>query len=106
MANENRYKKLFYLTLAAIIMAGVIMIYSSSTASAQMEGNLAPNEPVLENQNAYTAVPILVADQGAGTNHTEAVMVISPQADVWIISATSLSEIKVLSHGRLIEEQR
>lgn len=105
MATENRYKRLFLLTVAVIVMAGAIMIYNSSTASAQMEGNLTPNEPVLENQNAYTAVPILVADQGAGTNHTEAVMVISPQADVWIISATNLNEVKVLSHGRLTEQQ-
>jgi hypothetical protein len=105
MATENHYKKLFFLTVAIIVMAGAIMIYSSSVASAQMEGNLSPNEPVLENQNSYAAVPILVADESSGTNHTEAIMVISPQADVWIISATSLNEVRVLSRGRLIEEQ-
>jgi uncharacterized alpha/beta hydrolase family protein len=105
MATENRYKKLFFLATAVIVMAGAIMIYNSSVASAQMEGNLTPNEPVLENQNSYTAVPILVADGSSGTNHTEAIMVISPEADVWIISATSLNEIRVLSHGQLLEQQ-
>lgn len=105
MATENRYKRLFFLAVAVVVMAGVIMVYNSSTASAQMEQSMTPKTPVLENQNSYVAVPILVADESAGTNHTEAIMVISPQADVWIISATSLNEIKVLSRGQLLEQQ-